>query len=120
MELVVNQSYASTPSITVEPNQCYGPTTLSVPEPEPDELYVKVDDGKRVKDATQGEHLLQGMKLTQNQAYASTQSPNVITVEPNQCYVTTTSQSGLNPDQLYVGVEDHFDLTESQAYEIFH
>jgi hypothetical protein len=88
-----------------------------VSEPSADELYVEVDDGERAKDATQGEHLLQGMELTENQAYASTQSPNVITVEPNQCYVTTTSQSGLNPDQLYVGVEDHFELTESQAYE---
>jgi hypothetical protein len=67
MILAVNQSYASTPNITVEPNQCYGPTTPSVPEP--DELYVEVDDGERAK------HASRGMELMVNQAYAYT--PNI-------------------------------------------
>jgi hypothetical protein len=66
MILAVNQSYASTPKITVEPNQCYRPTTPSVPEP--DELYVEVDDGEKAK------HASQGMELMVNQAYASTPS----------------------------------------------
>ena len=73
---------------------------------DPDQLCATVEEEQRQLD----------MKLSENQAYASTPK---IPVEPNQCYVTTASS--VDPDQLYATVEERHEqqvveLTENQAY----
>jgi hypothetical protein len=80
MQLDQNVAY----TIPVDINMCYGTTTPSM---KPDATV-------------EGVHQQQGMKLSQNEAYAAT---NVL-VETNQCYGTTTPS--VDPDQLYVRVEE--------------
>ena len=50
MDLTENQAYAAIPNISVEPNQCYGTTTLSV---DPDQLYDTVQMGHTITNTSQ-------------------------------------------------------------------